>query len=114
MSILEKHFTLDTNLSGPDHKASSNPKELKELISTLRKIEKGLGNGKKKVITREMTIKQIARKSLVFTRSLKLGNIISTEDLTAKRPGLGISPMEYPKFVGKVLKRSVKKLLLEK
>ncbi|ABI46784.1 N-acetylneuraminic acid condensing enzyme [Synechococcus sp. CC9311] len=104
MSVLEKHFTLDRNLDGPDHKASVDFTGLKELVSEVRSIEVALGNGVKLPAPSELDAKTVARKSLFYARSLKAGHIITKNDLAAKRPSFGIPPSEYEAFLGKQLK----------
>jgi len=90
--IIEKHFTLDKKLPGPDHKASLEPAELKEMVKAIRNIEKALGDGIKKPNKNEIEIMKIARKSLIATKDIKLGEIIKESDITIKRPGTGILP----------------------
>jgi len=92
MCVLEKHFTLDRNMSGPDHAASSEPSEFAELVQTLRQIEIGLGDGVKRPLAREENVKAVARKSLVYRRDLAPGHVLRAEDLTAKRPASGFPP----------------------
>ena len=92
MCVLEKHFTLDRNMSGPDHAASSEPSEFAELVHTLRQIEIGLGDGVKRPLAREENVKAVARKSLVYHRDLAPGHVLRAEDLTAKRPASGFPP----------------------
>lgn len=104
--VIEKHFTLDRGLSGPDHKASLEPEELKAMVLGIRNIELALGgDGEKKPSQSEIPNIIIARKSIHFSKHLKAGDIISKSDLVMKRPGSGISPMEYEKMLGKVLKK---------
>jgi N-acetylneuraminate synthase/N,N'-diacetyllegionaminate synthase len=106
--VIEKHFTLDKNLPGPDHKASLNPNELKEMVRTIRNIEKALGDGQKIPSPSEKKNITIARKSLHFYKDLNEGHILSTDDFIALRPGSGISPMEIDNFIGKKLIKTVK------
>jgi N,N'-diacetyllegionaminate synthase len=94
-TIIEKHFTLDRNLSGPDHKASLEPDELKAMVQAIRNIEKALGDGMKKPSPSESKNKPIARKSIVAARSIRKGETFTVENLTIKRPGTGISPMRW-------------------
>ena len=101
-NIIEKHFTLDRNLPGPDHKASLEPNELKEMVKEIRNIEMALGCGRKLVATSEEKNKNIARKSLIAKSKILKGEVFSKENLTIKRPGYGISPMEYWRYLGKV------------
>lgn len=98
--IIEKHFTLDKKLPGPDHKASLEPDELASMVSSIRNIENAIGCGIKKVSDSERKNMDIARKSIVAARNIKKGEILTEENLTVKRPGNGISPMEWDKIVG--------------
>lgn len=99
-SVIEKHFTLDRNMEGPDHKASLEPDELKAMVSAIRHIEKALGTGKKKVSDSERKNIAIARKSIVAACHIKKGAILTEHNLTVKRPGTGISPMRWEEVVG--------------
>jgi len=90
--IIEKHFTLDKNLPGPDHKASLEPDELKEMVKAIRNIEKALGNGIKMPNKSEIEIMKVARRSLIATRDIRVGEIIKESDITIKRPGIGVLP----------------------
>lgn len=103
--VIEKHFTLDKGMSGPDHKASLDPKELESMVKAIRNIEKGLGNGIKKVTPSEAKNKSIVRKSIVASKDIKKGDIFSKNNIAAKRPGMGISPMEWSKVIGKTAKK---------
>lgn len=103
--VIEKHFTLDKNMEGPDHSASLNPAELKAMVSAVRNIEKALGDGVKKPSPSETPNKAIARKSLVARRFIKKGELFSYDNLTAKRPGTGVSPMRIDEYVGKPAER---------
>lgn len=100
--MIEKHFTLDKNLPGPDHKASATPEELKELCNNVRRIEILAGEGGKKVTESERRNINIARKSIVARRLIKKGEILTEDNLTCKRPGNGISPMEWYNVLGTV------------
>ena len=100
--VIEKHFTLDRNLPGPDHKASLEPSELKALVSAIRNIEQALGSEEKKVSSSEMKNKAVARKSIVAAKAIKAGEMFSEENLTVKRPGIGISPMKWESVIGQV------------
>lgn len=105
--VIEKHFTLDRNLPGPDHRASLEPDELKEMVMAIRNIEKAiLGNGKKEPSPSEQKNKEVARKSIHTTRSMKAGEIIKEEDIIALRPGNGISPMEWENVIGRKISRA--------
>ena len=99
-SVIEKHFTLDRNMEGPDHKASLEPDELKAMVSAIRHIEKALGTGKKKISKSERKNITIARKSIVAACAIKKGDILTEQNLTVKRPGTGISPMQWEEVVG--------------
>ena len=107
--VLEKHFTLDRNLPGPDHKASLEPDELKEMVRAIRNIEKALGNGIKRPSPSEVKNKPIARKSLVATRPIKTGELFSVDNITAKRPGVGISPMRWDEVLGQAAQKDYEK-----
>ena len=104
-TTIEKHFTLDRNLPGPDHKASLEPTELAAMVTAIRQVEKALGNGIKIPSESELKNKPIARKSLVASRTIKAGETFSEENLTAKRPGHGVSPMDYWDYLGKAATR---------
>ena len=104
-TVIEKHFTLDRNLPGPDHRASLEPDELKVMVQAIRNIEKALGDGIKRPSPSELKNKPIARKSLVATRSIKAGEVFSEENLMAKRPGTGISPMQWDEVIGRTSPR---------
>ena len=101
-SVIEKHFTLDCNLPGPDHKASLEPHELKAMVAAIRNIEIALGDGIKRLTPCETKNKPIARKSLVASHPIKAGEVFSTQNITAKRPGTGISPMRWDEFMGQI------------
>ena len=90
--IIEKHFTLDKKLPGPDHKASLEPNELKEMVKAIRNIEMALGDGIKKPNKSEIQIMKVARRSLIATRDIRAGEIIKESDIAIKRPGKGIPP----------------------
>lgn len=105
--VIEKHFTLDRTLAGPDHRASLEPDELKEMVKAIRNIEKAIsGSGKKNPSSSEQKNIEVARKSIHTTRSMKAGEIIKEEDIIALRPGNGISPMEWKNVLGKRLNRA--------
>jgi len=108
-SIIEKHFTLDKKMEGPDHKASLEPTELKQMIIGIRKIERALGNGIKTPSPGERANIIPARKSLVALKMIKKGEVFSDLNLTAKRPGDGISPMQWERIIGTQAKRDYKK-----
>ena len=98
-TVLEKHFTLDRNLPGPDHKASLEPDELKAMVQAIRSIEKASGTGIKKPSPSELKNKPVARKSIVAARSILKGEAFCVENLTIKRPGTGISPMRWDEIL---------------
>lgn len=99
--VIEKHITLDRNMEGPDHKASLEPHELSAMISAIRNIEKALGNSEKVPSASEVKNKPIARKSIVAACPIQKGELLTEENLTVKRPGLGISPMKWDDVIGK-------------
>ena len=98
--VIEKHFTLDRNLPGPDHKASLEPNELKVMVDAIRNIEQALGDGQKHVSESEEKNMAIARKSIVAAKDIKRGELLTEENLTTKRPGSGISPMRWEEVIG--------------
>ena len=98
--VIEKHFTLDRNLPGPDHKASLEPGELRELVLKIREIEQALGDGVKRPTASERKNRDVARKSLVAGRAIKLGEVFTEENLMCKRPGTGASPFVYWQTLG--------------
>jgi len=100
-TIIEKHFTLNKNMEGPDHKASLEPDELKAMVCAIRNIEKAMGSGIKKSSSSEIKNKLIARKSIVAAKDIHKGEIFTEENLTIKRPGTGISPMRWDEIIGK-------------
>ena len=99
-AIIEKHFTLDKNMEGPDHKASLEPLELTQMICSIRHIEKSLGNGNKKRTASEQHNIAAARKSIVAKCAISKGDIFTEANLTVKRPGSGISPMRWKELIG--------------
>lgn len=101
---IEKHFTLDRTMEGPDHKASLEPDELKAMVSAIRNIETALGNGIKQPSPSEKRNKEIARKSIHIAKDVKAGQVITWDDLIMKRPGSGISPMQAPDVLGKKIR----------
>ena len=107
-TVIEKHFTLDKNMEGPDHKASLEPDELKAMVCAIRNIEKAMGNGIKRPSPSEGKNKLIARKSLVATQPIKTGERFSADNITAKRPGTGISPMRWDEVIGREAGRDYK------
>ncbi len=99
--IIEKHFTLDKSLPGPDHRASLEPSELKAMVDAVRNIEKALGCGNKRVADSERANIEVARKSIVAACDIKKGDVFDEENITVKRPGGGINPMEWDNVIGK-------------
>ena len=99
-SVIEKHFTLNRNMEGPDHKASLEPDELTEMVNAIRNTEKALGLGKKTVSNSERKNMAIARKSIVAAYPIKKGELLTEQNLTVKRPGTGISPMHWEEVIG--------------
>ena len=99
--VVEKHFTLDKTLEGPDHKASLNPFEFKAMVDAIRNVELAMGDGIRKFSQNELEIKKIARKSVVLNQNISSGSIIEREMLSIKRPGTGIAPKFINKIVGK-------------
>lgn len=100
-TVIEKHFTLDRSMEGPDHKASLEPGELKAMVTAIRHIEMAMGSGAKIPSASEMKNTSIARKSIVAARAIKAGQVLSEADLAVKRPGTGISPMQWDEVIGK-------------
>ena len=101
-SIIEKHFTLDNAMEGPDHKASLEPEELKAMVSAIRNIEKALGSNEKILSPSEEVNINIARKSIVASRPVRKGELLSADNITTKRPGTGLSPMKWDEIVGTI------------
>ena len=104
-TIIEKHFTIDKTMDGPDHKSSIDPEELNAMVSSIRNIEKALGSSIKKPSKSEKPNIIMARKSIVASKSIKKGELFTENNLTTKRPGTGLSPMEWDSIIGKVAKR---------
>lgn len=107
-TVIEKHFTLDRKMEGPDHKASLEPKELAEMIRSIRNIEKALGSGIKKPSPSERKNIEVARKSIVAKSDIKMGEVFSDTNITVKRPGSGISPMKWFDVIGETANRDYK------
>ena len=105
-TMIEKHFTLDRKLPGPDHQASLEPPELKTMVVAIRNIELALGDGIKRLTPSEAKNKLVARKSLVASRGITAGELFTAENLSAKRPGTGISPMRWDEFIGQVAQKN--------
>ena len=104
-TVIEKHFTIDKTMDGPDHKSSIDPEELKAMVSSIRNIEKALGSSIKKPSKSEKPNISMARKSIVARKSIKKGELFSEKNITTKRPGTGINPMKWDSILGKVAKR---------
>ena len=104
-TVIEKHFTLDKNMEGPDHKASLEPDELKAMVSAIRNIEQALGNGHKEISPSERKNIEVARKSIVAACRIKKGERLTEDNLTVKRPGTGISPMRWNEVIGTIAVR---------
>ncbi|MDH4185685.1 MAG: N-acetylneuraminate synthase [Nitrospira sp.] len=100
-SVIEKHFTLDRDMPGPDHKASLEPEELEAMVRAIRNIEAAMGDGVKRLTPSEARNRPVARKSLVANRTIKAGERFSAENITVKRPGTGISPMRWDEIMGR-------------
>jgi N-acetylneuraminate synthase len=107
--VIEKHFTLDKELEGPDHRASLSPEELYQMVKEIRKIEVGLGDGIKKPTTSELITQRAVRKSLYARKPIRAGELFTEYNLTTKRPQSGISPMEYWRILGTVSRISYEK-----
>ena len=110
-TVIEKHFTLDRNLPGPDHKSSLEPAELKAMVTAIRNIEMALGDGIKRLTPGEAKNKPVVRKSLVASRAIKAGEVFTAENITIKRPGTGISPMQWDKFIVRSHKKTLDELI---
>lgn len=105
-TVIEKHFTLDRHMQGPDHMSSLEPQEFKAMVDAIRNIERALGDGIKRPSASELKNKPIARKSIVASRDIKAGELLTSENLAIKRPGTGVSPMLWDKALGQHAKRS--------
>ncbi len=99
--VIEKHFTLDRDMEGPDHKASLEPEELEAMATAIRNVERAMGDGIKKPFPSELENRPVVRKSIVAVKDIKKGENFSEENITIKRPGTGISPMEWDRVVGR-------------
>jgi N,N'-diacetyllegionaminate synthase len=100
-TVIEKHFTLDRTLPGPDHQASLEPRQLRAMVSAIRNIEVALGDGIKRLTPGEARNKPVARKSMVASRAIKVGEVFTADNLTTKRPGTGVSPMHWDEVLGR-------------
>jgi len=105
-TVIEKHFTLDRTLPGPDHKASLEPEELRSMIAGIRSIEEALGDGLKRLMPSEVNNRDVARKSVVARLPIISGQVLNEENLTTKRPGTGISPMDWDNLIGMISHRN--------
>ncbi len=108
-SVIEKHFTLDRNMEGPDHRASLEPEELKEMVKSIRLVEKSLGTGEKKPVQSEREMRKTARKSIVAKIDIPEGTLITRDMLEIKRPWTGLAPKEIENIVGKKAKKFIHK-----
>ena len=99
-SIIEKHFTIDKNLYGPDHKASLEPKEFTQMVKSIRRIENSLGDGIKRATKSELSNIESVRKSIVAAKRIEVGDLFTKDNLTTKRPGSGISPLRWDDLIG--------------
>lgn len=106
-AVIEKHFTLDRSLPGPDHPASLEPDELKQMVIAIRNVQRAIGDGvKKPASSRELGNRSVARKSIVAAKPIAEGEVFTEENLTTKRPGTGISPMKWEEVLGQKAKRA--------
>ena len=105
-SIIEKHFTLDKTMNGPDHNASLEPEELKSMVASIRNIEKAMGNNEKKPSPSESINIEVVRKSIVASQDIEKGEVLTERNITVKRPGDGISPMKWDSVIGSVAVKS--------
>ena len=112
--FLEKHFTLDKNMNGPDHRASLTPSELNQYIQDIRRTEIMLGDGVKKCTLSEKNTQEVARRSLAVIRDMKMGEIITENDLICLRPNNGISAIYFFDLIGKKIKQDIIKYSLLK
>jgi len=107
-AVIEKHFTLDRTLPGPDHAASLEPLELKNMVTSIRHVEAAMGNGIKTPARCELANLAVARKSVVVTKAVAAGHLLAAQDLAVKRPGTGIAPKFLPALVGRQLRKDVR------
>ena len=103
--VIEKHFTLDCNMEGPDHKASLEPHQLKAMVDAIRNVEEAIGSAENHATASETPNKEVARKSIVAARAIAKGEVLTEENITVKRPGNGISPMLWDSVIGTKAKR---------
>ena len=99
-TVIEKHFTLDKSMDGPDHQASLDPEELKAMVSAIRNVEKAMGSSEKKASPSESVNINIVRKSIVANQKIKKGDLLTDKNITVKRPGNGINPMKWDSVIG--------------
>ena len=104
-SVIEKHFTIDRSLPGPDHKASLEPSELIAMVKAIRNIEVALGSDVKEPTNSEIKNIRVARKSILAGKKIKIGEILSASNLVVKRPGDGVSPMQWDRLIGQIASR---------
>ena len=104
-TMIEKHFTLDCNMEGPDHKASLEPHQLKAMVDAIRNVEQAIGSSQKHATASETPNKEVARKSIVAARAIAKGEVLTEDNITVKRPGNGISPMLWDRVIGTTAKR---------
>jgi N,N'-diacetyllegionaminate synthase len=107
-SVIEKHFTLDKSMEGPDHKASLEPSELKAMVDAIRNIEKALGSGEKKLSPSESENIKVVRKSIVASQDIEKGEVLAVNNIMVKRPGNGISPMKWDDIIGTIASKDYK------
>lgn len=107
--IIEKHFTLDKNLPGPDHQASLDPNELVSMVKAIRNIDKAMGDGRKGIAPSELKNRSIVRKSIVASKEIEKGQLFEENNITVKRPGTGLSPMLWDEIIGKPASKKYKK-----
>lgn len=107
-TVIEKHFTLDRSLPGPDHRASLEPNELTDLVAAVRRVERCMGNGIKEPRVSELAVRDLVRRSITLRRDLKAGSIVAEEDIHLLRPGTGVPPKFLQDVIGRKLKRSLK------
>lgn len=105
-AVIEKHFTLDRSMEGPDHKASLEPEELNTMVKAIRNIERALGDGIKKPSKSEAKNMPIARKSIVASKTIHIGEVLSSDNIAIKRPGNGISPMRWDEIIGTIASKN--------
>ena len=105
-NVIEKHFTLDCNMAGPDHKASLEPKSFRDMVEGIRRVEQALGNRLKKPSPSELKNRTVVRRSIVASRDIRAGEIFTSENIAAKRPATGLSPMNWDKVIGLPAKKA--------